>query len=61
MKKLIGNKIRGIFATIPFSLASRLLSKMLNINIYKNIILPVVFYVYETCPLTIRKEHIEGV
>ena len=35
---------------------SRLLSKNLKIKIYKNIILPVVFYGCETWSLTLREE-----
>jgi hypothetical protein len=37
-------------------LSSRLLSKNLNIKIYRNIILPVVFYGCETWALTLREE-----
>jgi hypothetical protein len=38
-------------------LSSRLLSKNLNIRIYKTIILPVVLYGCETWSLTLREEH----
>jgi hypothetical protein len=37
-------------------LSSRLLSRNLKIKIYRNIILPVVFYGCETWSLTLRKE-----
>ena len=37
-------------------LSSRLLSKYLKIKIYRNIILPVVFYGCETWSLTLREE-----
>jgi hypothetical protein len=37
--------------------SSRLLSKNIKIRIYKSIILPVVLYVCETYPLTLREEH----
>jgi len=37
-------------------LSSRLLSKNLNMKIYRNIILPVVLYGYETWSLTLREE-----
>ena len=36
--------------------SSRLLSKNLKIEIYRNIILPVVLYGCETCSLTLREE-----
>jgi hypothetical protein len=38
-------------------LSSRLLSKNINIRIYKTIILPVVLYGCETCSLTSREDH----
>jgi hypothetical protein len=38
-------------------LSSRLLSKNLQIRIYKTIILPVVLYGCETWSLTLKKEH----
>jgi hypothetical protein len=38
-------------------LSSRLLSKNVNIKIYKTIILPVVLYGFETWSITLRKEH----
>ena len=38
-------------------LSSHLLSKKLKVNIYKTIILPVVFYGCETWSLTLREEH----
>jgi hypothetical protein len=37
-------------------LSSSLLSKILNIKIYKNIILPVVLYGCKTCSFTLREE-----
>jgi hypothetical protein len=38
-------------------LSSHLLSKNINIIIYKNIVLPVVLYWCETWSLTVREEH----
>jgi hypothetical protein len=38
-------------------LSSRLLSKNINIKIYKTVILPVAFCGCETWSLTVRKEH----
>jgi hypothetical protein len=38
-------------------LSSHLLSKNININIYKTIILPIVLYGCETWSLTLREEH----
>jgi hypothetical protein len=38
-------------------LSSRLLSRNVNIKIYKTIILPVVLYGCETCFLKLREEH----
>jgi hypothetical protein len=38
-------------------LSSRLLPKNVNIRIFKNIILPVVLYRYETWTLIVREEH----
>ena len=38
-------------------LSSSLLPKRLKIKIYRTIILPVVFYGYETWSLTLREEH----
>jgi hypothetical protein len=38
-------------------LSSRLLSKNINIRIYKTIILPVILYGCETLSLTLREEH----
>jgi hypothetical protein len=38
-------------------LSSRLLSKNVNVKIYKTIILPVVLYGCETWSLTLREEH----
>jgi hypothetical protein len=38
-------------------LCSYLLSKNVNVKIYKTIILPVVLYGSETCSLTLREEH----
>jgi hypothetical protein len=40
-------------------LPTRMLSKNLNIRIYKNIILPLVLYRYETWSLTLSKENRE--
>ena len=37
-------------------MSSKLLSKNLKIEVYRNIILPVVLYGYETWSLTLRKE-----
>jgi hypothetical protein len=38
-------------------LSSYVISKNLNIKIYKTVILPVVLYGYETWSLTLREEH----
>jgi hypothetical protein len=38
-------------------LSSRLIPKNIEIKIYRNIILPVVLYVFKTLSLTIKKEH----
>jgi hypothetical protein len=38
-------------------LSSRLISKNLNIKIYKTVIFPVVLYGYETWSLTLGEEH----
>jgi hypothetical protein len=38
-------------------LSSRLLSKNVNVRIYKTIIFPVVLYGCETWSLTVREEH----
>jgi hypothetical protein len=51
MKKLKGASIRGMLATIPFSLSSRLLPKNFNIKINKTIILSVVLYECKTWSL----------
>jgi hypothetical protein len=51
-----------MFATILFRiLSSRLLSKTLQIKIYKTIILPVILYGCEILSLTLREEHRLGV
>jgi hypothetical protein len=47
-----------MLAAIRFShLSSRLLSRNVNVKIYKTIILPVVLYGCETWSLTLREEH----
>jgi hypothetical protein len=38
-------------------LSSRLLSKIIKVRIYKNIVLPVVLIGFETWSLTLREEH----
>jgi hypothetical protein len=45
------------YHSVQSLLSSRLLSKNLNIIIYKKIILPVVLYGCETCTLILREEH----
>ena len=44
------------YHSVPNLLSSRLLSKNLNIMIYRSIILPIVLYGCETCLLTLREE-----
>jgi hypothetical protein len=41
----------------PSLLSSRLLSRNVNVKIYKTTILPVVLYGYETLPLTLKENH----
>jgi hypothetical protein len=58
MKRLRADSIRGMLATIWFSLSSsRLLSRNVKVKIYKTIILPVVLYGCEMWSLTLREEH----
>jgi hypothetical protein len=45
------------YVSVPNLLSSRLLSKNIKIKIYKNLILPVVLYGFETRSLTLRGEH----
>jgi hypothetical protein len=45
------------FKETEYLSSSRLLSRNVNIKIYKTIILPVVLYVCETLSLTLREEH----
>jgi hypothetical protein len=44
-----------MLATIRSRLSCCLLSRNVNIKIYKTIILPVVLYGFETCTLTLRE------
>jgi hypothetical protein len=47
-----------MLATIQFSLlSSRLLSRNVQVKVYKTIILPVVLYGCETWSLTLKEEH----
>jgi hypothetical protein len=43
--------------SLQFLLSSRLLSKNINIEIYKKTTLPVILYGCQTCSLTPRQEH----
>jgi hypothetical protein len=47
----------GCCHSVQSLLSSRLLSRKLNVKIYKTIILPVLLYGCETWPLTLREEH----
>jgi hypothetical protein len=51
------NSDNACYHSVQNLLSSRLLSKNLNIRIYKTIILPVVLYGCETWSLTLREEH----
>jgi hypothetical protein len=51
------NSGNACYHSVQSLLSSRLLSKKLNIRIYKMIILPVVLYECETWSLTLREEH----
>jgi hypothetical protein len=51
------NSGNACYHSVQNLLSSRLLSKNLKVRIYKTIILPVVFYGYETWSLTLRDEH----
>jgi hypothetical protein len=58
MKELRADYIQGIRAKVLLSLLSScLLSKNINIKIYKIVILPAVLYGCETLSLTVREEH----
>jgi uncharacterized membrane protein len=48
------NSSNGCYYSVQDLSSSRLLSKNVNIKIYKTLILPVVLYGYETWPLIIR-------
>jgi hypothetical protein len=49
------NSGKACYHSVQKLLSSRLLSKNGNIRIHKNLILPVVLYVYETWSLTLRE------
>jgi hypothetical protein len=51
------NSGNACYHSVQNLLSSRLLSRNLNIRIYKNTILPVVLYEFETWSLTLREEH----
>jgi hypothetical protein len=51
------NSGNACYHSVQSLLSSHLLSKNLNIRIYKTIILPVVLYGCETWSLTLREEH----
>jgi hypothetical protein len=51
------NSGNACYHSIQNLLSSRLLSKNLQIRIYKTLILPVVLYGCETWSLTLREEH----
>jgi hypothetical protein len=51
------NSGNACYHSVQSSLSSRLLSRNLNVKIYKTIILPVVFYGCETWSLTLGEEH----
>jgi hypothetical protein len=62
-QNLIQEEIKGIlnsgnacYHSVQSLLSSRLLSKNVNVRIYKTIILPVVLYGCETWSLTVREE-----
>jgi hypothetical protein len=59
MQILIQKEIKRILnsGNAFYLLSSRLLSKCLNIRIYRIIMLPVVLYGCESWSLTLRKEH----
>jgi hypothetical protein len=51
------NSGTACYHSVQNLLSSHLLSRNLKVRIYKTIILPVVFYGYETWSLTLREEH----
>jgi hypothetical protein len=51
------NSGNACYHSVQNLLSSRLLSKNVNLRIYKTIILPVVLYRYETWSLAVREEH----
>jgi hypothetical protein len=51
------NSGNACYHAVQNLLSSSLLSRNVKIKIYKTIILPVVFYGYETLSLTLREEH----
>jgi hypothetical protein len=51
------NSGNACYHSVPNLLSSCLLSKNVKIIIYKSIILAVVFYGLETCPVTLREEN----
>jgi hypothetical protein len=63
-QKLIQEEIKSIlrsgnacYRLVQYHLSSRLLSKNINIGIYKTTILPVVLYGCETWSMSLKKEH----
>ena len=50
----IGN---ACYYSLEKMLSSRLISKKLKVHTYKNILLPVALYGFETWSLTLREEH----
>jgi hypothetical protein len=51
------NSGNACYHSVQYLLSSRLLSKNVQITIYKTIKFPVVLYGYETCSLILRLEH----
>jgi hypothetical protein len=51
------NSDNACYLSVQNLLSSRLLSKNINIRMYKTIIIPVVLYGIETWSLTLREEH----
>jgi hypothetical protein len=51
------NSGNACYHSVQRPLSSRLLSRNVNVKIYKTIILPVVLYGCETWSLTLREEH----
>jgi hypothetical protein len=51
------NSVNACYRSVQSLLSSRLLSRNLNVKIYKTIILPVVLHGCETWSVTLREEH----